>query len=361
MDTHGLAAGSDAVCRVKAKYVNGWGPHSRHNIYNIPSPQPVGLETPQMSFTNGQVSVSWTTLGADLWCKEPGQPDYTRRQTLGLNEYIMAGTCNEQYQCYLQAPNVCWLKDTFSQLAVLTPPCPPKFTPECVMQPKCVDIGGQQTDVVHVTCSSPDIDSGIVINNYNFELMTNTQYANGDNMYSSYPCGDGSSAPDCLIPMTDLAVHPYNLNDMQTVNARVTATPAYGSAQTGNCQGDVRVDLPPTAVAMTATQDSNKVKVCWKNPFASPRVNNKINLHWSTSENAIGSTDESAFDASYDVTDVADECLTIAIKGGSTTFMAVASTDCPVVKSVITVKLTDCPTCHHSSDDSGSHGSHAHP
>lgn len=211
-----------------------------------------------------------------------------------------------------------------------------------------------------MTCSSPDLGSGIVINDYNFEIQTNTQFASGDSMYTPYNCGPRTEAPDCLIPMTTLAANPFNLNDMQTIKAKVTATPAYGPATTGHCLGDVKVDLPPTAVAMTATQDSDKVKVCWKNPFVSPRVSNKLNLYWSTSSNTVGSLDEGAYDATYDVTDVADECLTIAIKGGSTTFMAVASTDCPVKKSTITIKLTDCPTCHHAGSAAGAHGPGGH-
>merc|ERR1711957_408514 len=42
-----------------------------------------------------------------------------------------------------------------------------------------------------------------------------------------------------------------------------------------------------------------------------------------------------------------DSCLTVTIKDGKTTFLALVENGCGKVTSTIGVSLTDCPTCHH--------------
>lgn len=142
-----------------------------------------------------------------------------------------------------------------SPKAVLTEPCPPVFTPVCNMQPKCKeDAMGNSADYVSFECSMPDPSLGVTLDEYKLEIKTSSQYASGDALWVELECGAENSAPNCDIPMEELAQGPYNLKHGAQVHARVTATAKRdGKAVPSRCQGEVQLALPPQGVALTAT------------------------------------------------------------------------------------------------------------
>jgi len=78
-------------------------------------------------------------------------------------------------------------------------------------------------------------------------------------------------------------------------------------------------------------------------------------LHWDNRPSTMQSSHVGHFANSKDVTNSANNCLTVQMKEGTYNFVAVASNGCSSVSSKIQVSLTDCPTCHHQEAVAGHH------
>lgn len=355
-------------CRSSVDYESGKGPVSRENVFTIPDPQPFPLEEPTMVFDTDHIKVNWVD-DAELWCMVPGQDTYNKIDTLGLRSHVLHAQCGQSYACMTQRKNICWLPPSTSPVAVLTPPCPEVFVPECFMQPVCMPnaLGDNSIDYVRVSCSSP-LKHDTIIESFKFEIRTGYNFANNEAVWKEYSkCNGGNKrkAPQCLIPMS-IMDKEFGLKDHDLIRGRVTATPEDVNAEavTSNCNPvdrnlPVHLRLAPKPISLTSTQTSNEATVCWNNPFYNPSINNKINLYWINGDRALESykTVDFAKGTSQEVTNVAENCLKIDLRDGWTTFLAIADNGCTSVSSTISIQLTDCPQCHHSLQETEGHHS----
>jgi hypothetical protein len=83
--------GHNVVCKTISKYTNGETVESRRTSWNIVVHVPYHLDSPTMndSETPGAITVSWVDDDnqIELHCKAPGESEFSRVNTLGLNNY----------------------------------------------------------------------------------------------------------------------------------------------------------------------------------------------------------------------------------------------------------------------------------
>jgi len=285
--------GHNVICKAVATYTNGDKQDSRSTSFDIVVHQPYHLDSPTLNDndTPGAISVSWVDEdpAIELHCKAPGQNSFSRVNTFGLNSHLMHTTCDQAYGCILIRKNVCYLPPTVTPPTIFTPRCPVQWTPSCQMVPECREDALQMNRInyVRVLCSSPPAD--VDIENFKFEIRTAHRYADNTRVWAEYTCGSSRNAPACMIPMADLAMHPFMLMDNRIVKGRVTATPSASSGlsvQTNECQPKngtpVLNQLPPKAIALTITkQTSNQATVCWSAPHSNNDPMDTIHLFWS--------------------------------------------------------------------------------
>lgn len=157
--------------------------------------------------------------------------------------------------------------------------------------------------------------------------------------------------------MSEFGKYPYDLADNSLVKGRVVASIKGGKTHIKNC-GPVdgfTLRLPPNTVTLTATQWNTNAKVCWSDPFDTARLENRITLHWSKDEKAVGSTNLAFYSENKDVTKVVGNCMNMALFEGYTSFLAEVTNGCGTKRATITVKRTFCPTCSHTKAGDGEH------
>lgn len=303
MNKSGHKAGHNIVCKSVATYYDGEKVESRKTSWNIVVHQPFHMNPPTMTDSEiaGAITVSWVSKDPqiELHCKAPGQAVFSPVNTFGLNNYLMHATCDQPYGCMLIRKNICYLNPTITDATIFTPKCPPVWKPTCTMEPRCEanTLETNKINYVRVMCSSPPM--GVSIESFKFEIQTGLKYADNSPVWAEHKCGNSYNAPTCMIPMTNLAMHPFMIADNAMIKGRVTATPPKSTglaAETSECSSPMENSQPPNEMGLTIKdQTSDEATICWSSAFQVQGDNDKVHLFWSLSSTAKGSTNKADY------------------------------------------------------------------